>query len=428
MSVANPVELGKLGRAPLVGEHFTDSQEKSVTHSKVAAVWASQCMSFQEGREKLAEQQEQIEDFPTPLNAWLPVVNDDGKFALQHKESGREYLPTENGIKNIAYVGGMYETFLAGMSEPRLHATKVDKATGNKVVVYERNRQDAELVRDYVKLHLFNGERVDQTKPRLFRTWKDGTLRALLSEQYAIVNNAWFLNVLAAVIPGGLLSHWKGDADAIFGNILIPDTIREEKDSPYGGMLSISNSEIGTRRIGSCPSVFRAICMNGCIWEQEMGTEISKVHRGAIDFITLEAAIRENLQKQIPLLPQGIDKMLATRAYGIGDTPLPNLFAQLSIDNSGMGKKEINGVWGAFAKEVSIVGPTEGRTLFGLVNAITRYGQELTPALWESYDKIGGSLINLDRNAWDKFRARAANLDPKTIEKRLGVSELTLAG
>ncbi len=73
------------------------------------------------------------------------------------------------------------------------------------------------------------------------------------------------------LIPGGRLSHWRGDADTLWGNVLIPDTIRQESDSDYGGMVSIGNSEIRERRITSRPSVFRAICFNGCIWDREAG-------------------------------------------------------------------------------------------------------------------------------------------------------------
>ena len=52
-------------------------------------------------------------------------------------------------------------------------------------------------------------------------------------------------------------SHWKGDEDthdlAIF---LLPDTIMDygqDDDTDYGGMVSISNCEIGKRRISQYP-------------------------------------------------------------------------------------------------------------------------------------------------------------------------------
>jgi hypothetical protein len=413
--------LQKLGTERGLADHMIIAGQGAASKEfgHVSKYWLPQCLTFEQGKEVLAEQQSSIEDFREPLSGWEPVVNANGEFALLNKGTGDEYIPTDHALGLMCQVGqGMSSWAVRALREPIRHATKLGP-DGEKLALFERKRADADVLCDYVRIHLFNPDRVDQSKIRLFRTWQDGTLRALLSEQYAIVNNGWYLDLLAKLIPGGMLSHWKGDADSIYGNVLIPDTIRQERDSDYGGMLSVGNSEIGLRRISSCPSVFRAICMNGCIWEQELGVEIDIRHRGQIDFDSLAAKITENLQKQIPLLPKGIDLLLGLRDFGIGETPLPNLFAQLSADYS-LSKKEIAGVWGQFAVEVSKVGPTDGRTAFGVLNAVTRYGQELDTARWVRFDTIGGELANLDRNGWDKFRNRAANLTDKQVEKRIG--------
>jgi len=416
-------ELHKLGTERNLGDHaIIASQGATKEFGHVSQIWQKKCKTFDQGRELLAQQQSQIEDFRDPLSGWEPVVSNAGTFALKNKANGREYTPTDHALGLMCQVGrGMSDWALRALREPIRHLTKMADDGENKKVLFERGRADAELLRDYVKLHLFNSERTDQKKTRLFRTWKDGTLRALLSEQYAIVNNGWYLDLLSKLIPGGMLSHWKGDADSIYGNVLIPDTIRQEKDSNYGGMLSVGNSEIGLRRISSCPSVFRAICMNGCIWEQELGVEVDIRHRGQIDFESLAAKIKVNLEKQIPLLPQGIERVLGLRAFGVGDTPLPNLFAQLSIDYS-MGKKEVAGVQNAYAQEVKDLGPDEGRTAFGLENAITRFGQTLSNSRWVRFDEIAGNFANMKRDDWDKFRTRAGALSPKQVEKR--ISEL----
>ena len=413
-------ELKQLGTERNLGDHaIIASQGGTKEFGHVSHFWSEQCKTFAQGREILAQQQDQIQDFHEPLSSWEPVVTSDGKFAFRHKTDGRDYIPTDHALGLSCQVGkGMSDWAVRSLREPIRHATKVGD-DGEKVALHQRDVRDTEVLRDYVAIHLFNGDRCDQSKERLFRTWKDGTLRALLSSQYAIVNNGWYLGLLETLIPGGLLSHWRGDADSIYGNILIPDTIRAEKDSDYGGMLSIGNSEIGLRRISSAPSVFRAICMNGCIWEQESGVEIDIRHRGGIDFDSLAAKIGENLKKQIPLLPKGIDLLLGLRAYGVGDTPLPNLFAGLSADYS-LSKKEVAGVWTAYAKEVNDLGSEEGRTAFGLLNAVTRYGQTLDTARWVRFDTIGGELANLDRDGWDKFRTRAGAMTPKQVEKRIG--------
>jgi len=241
----------------------------------------------------------------------------------------------------------------------------------------------------------------------------------LLSSRYAIVNNLWYLHVLRDLIPGGLLSHWRGDADTIFGNVLIPDTIRQESDSEYGGMLSVGNSEIGLRRIMSLPSVFRAICMNGCIWEQEKGSKISQVHKGVIDLEQLKQSIKKNLEKQIPLLGDGIKQHLGLRGRGLGDvTPLQGL-AELARTFK-LSKKEAIAVREAYDVEADSLGDV-AKTAFGLTQAVTRAGQKLSAQKWFDFDRIGGDMQTMTDDKWNNFRSRAGKLDTSEVEKLTGL-------
>lgn len=393
--------------------HFTDSQEKTENFKHVAKVWQQQCRTFDEGLELTAQDQKKIADIRAPLSDWEAIVTDQDKLGIRHKPSTSVYVPTEKAVKDMAVIGQTSEWFLSDMM-----ADKKKGPEGEEKLVYRRDRRDAEVLARVLNVTLFAVDRTDQKKIRLFRTWTDGTLRAVLSEQYAIVNNMWFLEVLRELIPGGLLSHWRGDADTIFGNVLIPDTIREESDSHYGGMLSVGNSEIGLRRIMSLPSVFRAICMNGCIWHQEKGEAVSKVHRGAIDFEGLKADIAKNLQAQIPLLSKGIDKVLGTRALKFGEVPTLNVVAQFFNDFD-LPKSKSPKFFANFNTELGIL-QNEARTAFGLQSALTRLGQELDNDDWVKYDQIAGKVANLTGDRWSGMLQRAKTLDSKDIEKALG--------
>lgn len=387
--------------------HFTDAQEKTADFKHVAKVWQKQCITFDEGREKLARQQQQIVDIRGPLKDWKPVVTDKEKFALKYLPTGQEFVPTVTAVKNMASVGETSVWFLNDMLNDKEHDGEV---------TIKRDRRDAEVVVKVMLATLFREDAIDQEKPRLFRTWQDGTLRALLSEQYAIVNNQWYMDVLARLIPGGLLSHWRGDADTIFGNVLIPDTIREESDSHYGGMLSIGNSEIGVRRIMSLPSVFRAICMNGCIWEQEKGEAVNKVHRGEIDFIELEAMIAENLKKQIPLLDSGIVRLLGLKKLKFGGINKVHAIAQFFIDN-----KLPKSLAVPFVKAYNEESQTEEtNSAFGLQAALTRAGQNLDSETWFKFDQIAGGMFNLTPDQWEVTMKRAGALKDKELAKTLG--------
>jgi hypothetical protein len=390
--------------------------------SKVSAVWLeSNCMTFDKGKEVLAEQQASIEDIRGGLNQWAAVATDDG-VRFKCKANGRLYKPTEHAYNLMCGVGrGMSTWAVNALTRPIAHPTKKD-VDGEPVPLEggTRTMADHEVLVNYLNVHLFNRDRVDQEKPRLFRTWKDGTLRAVLSEIYTTVNNGWVLDLFSKLLPGGMLSHWRGDADEIYGNILIPDTIRAEKDSDFGGMVSIGNSEIGTRRISSTPSVFRAICMNGCIWNQEVGKEYNQVHRGkTLDFEKIASEIKCLLEAQIPLLPQGIQRVLGLRAYGVGDVPMQKIIGQIALDAS-MSKKQVAALFDGFGEERKIIGD-EARTAYGLVNSITRAGQRFDNETWVRFDTLAGGIVSLDRNGWEKFRNRAANITDKALE-RVGIA------
>jgi len=388
--------------------------------SKVAADWLKQCMTFDQAIDKMVNEQKTIEDIRCGLANWDVIAHND-RIAFRYLPTSREYTPTDHCLNLICSVGrGLSTWAVRSLRGPIGHPTKKN-ADGEPTTVAggERGISDFEVLRDYIKIHLFNANRVNQDKSRLFRTWDDGTLRAILSEQYQIINNVWCLETFKDILPGGMVSHWRGNADTIYGNILIPDTIRQENDSDFGGMLSIGNSEIGVRRISSLPSVFRAICQNGCIYDQQFGEGLRKVHRGHIELVSLKANIRQTIESQIPLLPQGIERVLGLRAYGCGDTPLRNLIAQTTIDYK-LSKNQATAVFNGWNKELSLLGVNEGRTAYGLLGGITRAGQTFNNDQWVNFDIMGGTLASTDRNGWDKFRNRAGNLTDKQIENHIG--------
>jgi hypothetical protein len=415
--MTNTAILGNGLKTADAGEHFTDNQQKGESFKNVSQVWLDQCISFDEGRRRLAASQSKIRDHLLPLSAWRPVVDPNGHFALQLLSTGETFRPTEHALKNIAVVGETSDWMLKDLATDKGSNAKKHAAAGG--VKFIRDHTDAELTVRIVEHTLFNKSRMDQDKNRLFRTWTDGTLRALLSDQYSIVNNDWCLATFQELIPGGVLSHWRGDADTIFGNILIPDTVRQEADSAYGGMLSAGNSEIGLRRTFSLPSVFRAICMNGCIWEQEKGEALRKVHRGKVDLAGLRSMIVKNLSRQIPLLGDGVRQMLGLRGRGFGDVAAPQMLAA-TAKSLRISKKHMLGIKEAFEVETAILG-SASLTAFGLVASITRYGQKCSDQDWFNFDRIGGTLTMQKDNQWDGLRALGKTItDADEIEKLIG--------
>lgn len=263
-----------------------------------------------------------------------------------------------------------------------------------------------------------NGLRRIADKKALIRLRNDGTARAFLSDQYCVLDNRWFLEVLRRLIPDGLVSHFRSpdNCDSVFFNVLIPDSMRAETDSLYGGMLACGNGETGERKLSTCPSVFRAICMNGCIWDEVRGTGIiKKVHRGQIKLDELAELIRENLDRQIPLLGNGIDSMMRTRAISAELSPVPAIGAVLrSLSIAGITRAAADSIVDSYGNQRTEPARVSA---FDILQGLTHAAQTFSPGLQETVERAAGSamLWNVDR--WENVFSSARTISAVELER-----------
>ena len=369
--------------------------------SHVSKTWYDKTLSYDEGMELLESERGQREDFLIPRSEIAFDVREiDGQWKFGAEIDDRFFVPTDHALVQLVSkaCNGKGTGFVRDLT--------------NDHPKFKRDEFDARTIRGIIT----NGiRRVDASTKYKIRCHNDGTMRAFLSERYAEVDNRWYLEQIKNIIPAGRLSHWKGDSNTIWGNVLIPDTIREEDDSDYGGMVSIGNCEIGKRNVKSLPSVFRAICMNGCIWDQTKGSEIKVRHIGDIDLNSLAMKLRNNIEAQIPLLPQGIQRMLGIRAKGTDGVPMKNLIAA-TAETHKIDKRGASAVLQAWVKDESPIAP-EDRSLFDIVNSVTRAGQSLDNQSWVRFDQIGGQLVNYTDNQWANLKSRAESYDDKDFKR-----------
>ena len=369
--------------------------------SHVSKTWYDKTLSYDEGMELLESERGQREDFLIPRSEIAFDVREiDGQWKFGAEIDDRFFVPTDHALVQLVSkaCNGKGTGFVRDLT--------------NEHPKFKRDEFDARTIRGIIT----NGiRRVDASTKYKIRCHNDGTMRAFLSERYAEVDNRWYLEQIKNIIPAGRLSHWKGDSNTIWGNVLIPDTIREEDDSDYGGMVSIGNCEIGKRNVKSLPSVFRAICMNGCIWDQTKGSEIKVRHIGDIDLNSLAIKLRNNIEAQIPLLPQGIQRMLGIRAKGTDGVPMKNLIAA-TAETHKIDKRGASAVLQAWIKDESPIAP-EDRSLFDIVNSVTRAGQSLDNQSWVRFDQIGGQLVNYTDNQWTNLKSRAESYDDKDFKR-----------
>lgn len=324
----------------------------------------------------------------------LTVVNDAAGIGLLD-DNGNRLKFCESSLDQFAY------WIDSGLTLPR--RLMWDK---------DADAQDRETLAAVIK----NGLRKLEDKNGLIRLRNDGTVRAFLSEQYAILDNRWFLDVIRSILPEGLVSHWRSDSgDSVYFNVLIPDSMRQETDSEYGGMLACGNGETGSRKLSTCPSVFRAICRNGCIWDETKGTGIiERVHRGAIDLNALAARIRDNLNRQIPLLGDGIDRMLLTRSYmsDVGAVPaIGSVIRSLRIP--GITRETSDAIFAGFKEQRT---ETARVTAFDVIQGLTKSAQSFSAGLQETVERAAGSAMLWNADRWNNVFESAKTLSSEELK------------
>ena len=373
------------------GQFVHDGQEMASKQGfkHVSSLWYDKTMSYDEGMELLESERGHREDFVVNRSQMdLDVRDVDGQWKFGVEIDDRFFTPTDHALVQMVSksCNGKGTGFVRDLTRD------VHDAKDN--VKIARDENDARTILSIIRNGL---RRTDVSTNFKVRCHDDGTMRAFLSEKYAEVDNRWYLEQLEDILPGGRLS------------------IREEDDSDYGGMVSIGNCEIGKRNVKSLPSVFRAICMNGCIWDQTKGYEIKVRHIGDIDLDQLSLKLRNNIEAQIPLLPQGIERMLGIRAMGTDGVPVKNLIAA-TAETHKLDKRGASAVLTAWVKDESKIAPTD-RSLFDIVNSVTRAGQTLDNQSWVRYDELGGQLMSYSDRQWSNLKTRAESYEDKDFKR-----------
>jgi len=363
--------------------------------------WYAKTISFDQAIELVETAIRNRDDIKVTAKNLSAGVSEDGKdfvlIALDETGSRREFKPTDHCLQHLS--------------------TKINLGSSSVLremrTVEDFDGTDAETMAKMVNNAM---RRVKESKEFFMRTYTDGTARALLSDRYAPVDNRWYLEVLREFLPSARLSHWVGDEDTIYGNLLLPDSMIEysEDDTDYGAMVAVGNCEIGKRTVTQRPSLFRAICLNGCIWGETAGNSIKRRHVGDIHLESLKNEIAKNIAEQLPLFETHLHEFLKTRERGVGGVNMRAVIGEI-CQTYGITKHEspkVVDTWENFE--------AHNASLFGVLNAITRLGQKLGAKRWVEFDEIGGKLASMDQSRWEKVVSRARDYTLDDYKKAFG--------
>lgn len=278
------------------------------------------------------------------------------------------------------------------------------------------------------RLHENRSKRLVRAYHQLATSHPDGdgaTVRAVLSNRYRRLDN---LELMEAVLPVlyeapdmRVLScqvtpnrcYLKAVFPRIEGEVALGDVVQSG--------IAISNSEVGNGALKIQPLIFRPVCTNGLISETAMkrnhvgrnvgsGAEVEVLYRDetleADDrafWLKVQDVVRASIDEaQFELLVNGMK-----RASGLQiDNPVGTV--EVLADRYQLTENESSGVLGKLiAGDSMLHRHGTANTLFGLVQAITAYSQDVEDyARATQFEALGGQVLNMTPNEWGQFQAQ----------------------
>jgi hypothetical protein len=302
---------------------------------------------------------------------------------------------------------------------------------------------DGEKCPDPVRADVMNSLLRHRENTRLMLRRRDGTVRAVLSDQYSRFDHKDFMPLLEEAI-GALPAevsrtvevHRTEVDDVLRAYILLP-AITFAQDPPGkvisggsdlaptqpfdpgtngGGLhpaLWIHNSEIGTGGVRLHGAVYRMVCSNGIIWGWKAGETFNVIHRH-LSTETMRAVLADALPVALRMSETAAEAFLASQRVIIRRDKANNLIESWA-DKYGL-TIEGKDAWKSMVKvEAMTYGRTDAPALFDVVNGLTFIAQDRKPDEREQMERAAGDLLVEDLFAMH-YAERPAALEPAELE------------
>ncbi len=255
-------------------------------------------------------------------------------------------------------------------------------------------------------------------------------IRAVLTDQYTgSLDNAFVLKVVQEVMGDegfgkSLWSHANDDGDRLRGNLLLPDSMKSQPDSDYGVGVSLRNSEIGDGSFSLYAFLFRAICLNGCIWDkQNSSIRVKQTHNSTgLNLDDLRNQVREAIAAGTSHGWNLLSLMNQTQDIRVKD--VNRMIASLARDN-GLDKPQAQAWANGYALTLQErMSQDMSGTAWAIVNGLTLAAQEFDTDERLSMESAAGKILapkSLTENLalaglWESYQDRADLLEERTVE------------
>lgn len=376
----------KKGNEVTAGDQLRESQKNELhqAFTHVNKEWIKQTKTFEELLKEAKEFQSLCKDVGgLELNQ---LSAKDGKILAQSKNASFTMKPTKHSMTQLCSRLGLPSSYMQSL---------IEEDQGLFDINYNRTKD-----------RLVLNKNPDVNKEVFLRLKTEGEtykLRAVLSSRYAVINNLPVIETLNDIIPGGRVSHQFYNGDTFRANILIPESIRTESDSDYGGGISVLNNETGQLTFRSRPFVFRHVCWNGNIWDKAEGIELTRKHIGNINWKEFRRNLVLNLNEQIPLVQERIDKVLSLKGLPVTEQDIEK--AIIYVGQKEKLTQEVMRDWNVgVQQERTQSGKELINTAFGIVQGLTRSAQRQDIEVQDLMETLSGRLVE---SKWDRLLSSA---------------------
>ena len=196
-------QITNTGRA---GDFVLEQQGGAEGFKNVSQFWMPNTLSYEDCLEQLEEGRSSREDIVGAWEDWEFVL-EEGTLCLKNVDE-RVFIPTEHALNQAIGWSEVSQTHIKQTLSSEFDADETDKQQLVDMLNYRKQRN-----------HQTNK---NEERELIFRTYNDSTLRAVLTTQFTAVDNRFFVELMRDLIPGGRVSHLRGDSDTVLGIFFSP--------------------------------------------------------------------------------------------------------------------------------------------------------------------------------------------------------------
>jgi len=216
---------------------------------------------------------------------------------------------------------------------------------------------------------------------------KDDTLRGVLTERYACLDNRDVLSTLLPLVEPHYQVGWYALTEESFHlRLLDPRLAREvlPRDRLVAG-VHLANSEVGKRAVTVDAMVYRLVCSNGLV---RLVKGSSLLHQRHVSWSKprFEASLRQAVHEALVHGVGFIERMSWATTMGVPDM-------DTAIDSLGQRWGLSQATTLTVRRSLLDMPPDQHETLYGLVNAVTHAAQDLPADARYDLEAQAGELV-----------------------------------